>query len=36
MHTLGLNLEGNEMKNHEIDNVSNSIKLRENRFQYNP
>ena len=27
MHTLGLNLEGNEMRDHEIDNISNSIKL---------
>ena len=26
MHSLGLNLEGNEVKDNEIDNISNSIK----------
>ena len=45
MHSLGLNLEGNEVKDHEIDNISNSITgspsskygvyiQRENRLQY--
>ena len=25
MHSLGFNLEGDEEKDHEIDNISNSI-----------
>ena len=41
MHLLRLNLEGNEVKDHEIDNISNSItgnqarNMREDRLQYN-
>ena len=33
MHLLGLNLEGNEVKDNEIDNISNSI-TRNMEFTY--
>ena len=31
MHSLGLNLEGNEVKDNEIDNISNSITVAQAR-----
>ena len=37
MHLLRLNLEGNEVKDHEIDNISNSItgnQARNMKFTY--